>query len=76
MLNYIVETVFFRCKYDAKVWAAVTAVQIRLAEPRRIGDEMSFISSEVFFEARCVRQIVGFRRWKNTYPKIPPQYCT
>jgi uncharacterized phage-like protein YoqJ len=63
----------FRFKYDAKVWAEVTAMQITLAQPRKKADEVSYISSEAFFQPMRIRQTMAFSRLKNIFLKIPPQ---
>jgi hypothetical protein len=55
----------FVANYDANVQAVVTGLQITLAEPRRKGDEVSVLSTEVHFERVESRRKEGLRGLKN-----------
>jgi hypothetical protein len=60
----------FVANYDANVQAILRGLQITLAEPRRKGDEVSLLSTEVHFqtvESRPNERLKGLKSKKGVF---------
>jgi hypothetical protein len=57
----------FAANYDTNVQAVCPSLQINIAEPRRFQDEVSVISTELYFESLRIRRMVGFLTLKKVF---------
>jgi hypothetical protein len=61
------ESSAFAANYDTNVQALLPYRQINIAEPRKTWDEVSLLSTELFFEALKIRLMVLFHRLKRAF---------
>jgi hypothetical protein len=63
----MIDSSAFAANYDTNVQAVCPSLQINIAEPRRRRDEVSLLSTELFFKPLRIRLMVVFHRLKRDF---------